>query len=147
MRFTRFEEHLNCFLKLHSHILVLWLFSRISAISQFSVLGTGRKTKTQIPRKIFIFQSFLLKLYQIHFCICLSLFLLAEFVIPLLTAFSVISVVSGISELTWPLREKGPNVDIFWYVFSCIWTEYRHLLCKPPYSVQIQQNRNQNRLH
>ena len=31
----------------------------------------------------------------------------------------------------------------FWSVFSCIWTEYRHLRSKSPYSVRIQENKNQ----
>ena len=50
-------------------------------------MAIGLKTKTRIPGKIFIFQLFLLKPYQIHFCVCLSLLLLAEFVIPLLNCF------------------------------------------------------------
>ena len=88
LRFMWFEEHLNFFLKIHFHILVVWLFCRISVISEFSFLGIGLKTKTQIARKIFIFQLFLLNLYQIYFCVCYSLFLLAEFVIPLFNCFS-----------------------------------------------------------
>ena len=75
------------FLKLHSHILVLWLFCRTFVISKCSFLDIEFKMKTQIPRKIFIFQLFLLKLYQIHFSVCLSLYLLTEFVIPLLNCF------------------------------------------------------------
>ena len=43
------------FLKLHSHISVLWRFCRISVISGFLFLGIGLKTKTQKSRKIFIF--------------------------------------------------------------------------------------------
>ena len=87
LRSVWFEEHLNCFLKLQSYILVLWLFCRISVISELLFLGIGLKTKIRRPQKIFIFQLFLLKLYQIHFCVCLSLFLLPEFVIPLFNCF------------------------------------------------------------
>ena len=87
LRFMWFEEHLNCSLKLHCYILVLRLFCRISVISELSLLGIGLKTKPRIPRKIFIFQLFLLKLYQIHFCVWFSLFLLTEFVIPLFNCF------------------------------------------------------------
>ena len=66
----------------------MWLFCRISVISDFLLLGIGLKTKVWTPPpKIFIFQLFLLKLYQIHFCVCLCLFLLAEFVIPLFNCF------------------------------------------------------------
>ena len=87
LRFMWFEKHLNCFLKLESHILVLWLFCRISVISEFSFLGIGLKTKTRIP-------AFFPKIYQIHLCVCLSLILLAEFVI-LFSTFSVISCFLG----------------------------------------------------
>ena len=87
LRSVWFEEHLNCFLKLQSYILVLWLFCRISVISELLFLAIGLKTKIRRPQKIFIFQLFLLKLYQIHFCVCLSLFLLPEFVIPLFNCF------------------------------------------------------------
>ena len=56
-------------------------------ISEFLFLDIGLKTKTQISQKMFIFQLFPLKLYQIHFLVCLHLFLLAEFVIPLFNCF------------------------------------------------------------
>ena len=41
------------------------------------------------------------------------------------------------------------NVQIrrfFWYVFSCIWTEYGDLLCESPYSFRIQENKDQKKL-
>ena len=82
-----FEECLNWFLKLHLDILELWLFCGISVISEFLFLGIGLKSKTRVPQKIFIFELFLFKLYQIHFRVCLCLFILAEFVIPLLNCF------------------------------------------------------------
>ena len=75
------------------------------------------------------FTVFFLQLYQSRFFVCLSLFFLAEFVIPCTTAIYVISVVSAISEFsTWPgltplyLKEKiqkmnrhllGKNLDVF----------------------------------
>ena len=34
----------------------------------------------------------------------------------------------------------------FWSVFSCIWTKYGDLLRKSPYSVQIQENKDQKKL-
>ena len=36
-----------------------------------------------------------------------------------------------------------PKRSYFWFVFSCIWTEYGDLLCKSPYSVQIEENTDQ----
>ena len=69
------------FLKLHSHNSVLWHFCSISVISEFSYSGVELKTKTQ---KL---QFFFLKLYQICFCVYISLFLLVEFVIPLFNCY------------------------------------------------------------
>ena len=43
------------------------------------------------------------------------------------------------------LREKCPNPGFFWSVFSCIWTEYRNLRDKSPYSVRIQENTDQKK--
>ena len=62
-----------------------------------SVFGyRGQNENPEITENLY-FTVFFLKLYQIGFSVCLSLFLLAEFV-------SVISVVSTISEFsTWPL--------------------------------------------
>ena len=42
------------------------------------------------------------------------------------------------------LHEKYPYSELFWSVFSCIWTEYREILCIPPYSVQMRENPDQN---
>ena len=56
-------------------------------LSEFSYLGVGLKTKTRKSRKIFILQFLFLKLYQICFCVSLSLFLLPEFVIPLFNCY------------------------------------------------------------
>ena len=36
--------------------------------------------------------------------------------------------------------------NFFWSVLSCIWTEYRDLLHKSPYSIQIQKNTDQKKL-
>ena len=33
--------------------------------------------------------------------------------------------------------------SFFWSVFSCLWTEYGDLLCKPPYLFQIRENTDQ----
>ena len=62
------------FLKLNSHILVLWHFCRISVISEFSLLGIGLKTKTWKSRKIFIFGSIKFKWMWICFLITVSTF-------------------------------------------------------------------------
>ena len=66
LRFIWFEEHLNCFLKLHPYILVLWLLYRTSMISKFCFLGTGLKTKTRIPQRIFILICISLFNYSFH---------------------------------------------------------------------------------
>ena len=44
------------------------------------------------------------------------------------------------------LREKCPNTEFFWSIFSCIWTEYRDLFRKSPYSIRIQENTDQKKL-
>ena len=75
------------FPKLHSYSSVLWRFCSISVLSEFSYLGIGLKTKTWTSRKIFILQGFFLRLYQIFFCVSLTLFLFAEFVIPLFNCY------------------------------------------------------------
>ena len=45
------------------------------------------------------------------------------------------------------LREKCPNTEFFWSVFSYIRTEYGDLRSKSPYSVRIQKNTDQKKLH
>ena len=55
------------FLKLHSHVTVLWRFCRISKISEFSFLGIGLKTKTRKSRKISIFGSTKSKCISMYF--------------------------------------------------------------------------------
>ena len=46
----------------------------------------------------------------------------------------------------YTLREKRPNAEFFWSVFSRIRTEYRDLICKSPYSVRMRENKNQKKL-
>ena len=41
------------------------------------------------------------------------------------------------------LREKSSYLEIFWSVFSGIWTEYGELFCKSPDSVRIRENKDQ----
>ena len=41
------------------------------------------------------------------------------------------------------LREKCPNMEFFWSVFSRIWSEYGDLLLKSAYSVQVRENKDQ----
>ena len=45
------------------------------------------------------------------------------------------------------MREKCPNTEFFWSVFSRIWTEYGDLLLKSPYSAQMWENTYQKKLH
>ena len=57
------------FLKLYSHITVLWRFCWIFGISEFSVLDIGLKRKTQKSRKISIFRSTKFQSIWIYFFI------------------------------------------------------------------------------
>ena len=41
------------------------------------------------------------------------------------------------------MREKSPYSEFFWSTFSCIWTEYKDLLSKYPYSVRARENLDQ----
>ena len=41
------------------------------------------------------------------------------------------------------LCKKFPYSEFSWSIFSCIWTEYREILCISPYSVQMLENMNQ----
>ena len=43
-----------------------------------------------------------------------------------------------------PLREKCPYSELFWFLFSRIWTEYEKIVCISPYSVRMRENANQN---
>ena len=42
------------------------------------------------------------------------------------------------------LRQKCPYSELFWSVFSRMWTEYGDILRISPYSVQMQENMDQN---
>ena len=44
----------------------------------------------------------------------------------------------------YTLREKCLYSELFWFSFSRIWTEYGEILSVSPYSVQRQQNADQN---
>ena len=41
-------------------------------------------------------------------------------------------------------REKCPHLELFWYVFSSIRTEYVEILRISPHSVQMRENTDQN---
>ena len=41
------------------------------------------------------------------------------------------------------LRKKCPYLEFYWPVFPSIWTEYRDLQSKHPYSVRMQENTDQ----
>ena len=45
---------------------------------------------------------------------------------------------------TLALREKCPYSELFWSVFSHIWTEYGEIQSISPYSVQMRENTDQN---
>ena len=42
------------------------------------------------------------------------------------------------------LREKCPCSELFWSVFSRIWTEYEEILRISPYLVRVEENADQN---
>ena len=42
-----------------------------------------------------------------------------------------------------PLRKKCSCSEIFWSVFSCIWTEYGEIICISPYLVRLRENTDQ----
>ena len=44
---------------------------------------------------------------------------------------------------SYPLREMCPNTEFFWAVFCCILSECGVLPRKSPYSVRIQEKKNQ----
>ena len=62
------------FLKLHSHISVLWRFCRISVICQFSFSGIELKTEIRKSRNSFVFWSIKFKCIWICFSITISTF-------------------------------------------------------------------------
>ena len=42
------------------------------------------------------------------------------------------------------MREKCPDSELLWSVFSCIRTEYGEILRISPYSVRMRENADQN---
>ena len=44
------------------------------------------------------------------------------------------------------LREKGPNTEFFWFVFSYIWSKYGEVLRISPYSVQMLENTEKKKI-
>ena len=48
--------------------------------------------------------------------------------------------------ITWQvtMREKYPCSGLFWFIFFHIWTEYGEILPISPYSVQLQENTEEN---
>ena len=43
-----------------------------------------------------------------------------------------------------PAHKKCPFSELFWSVFSHIWTEYAEILRTSPYSVRMRENTDQN---
>ena len=74
------------FLKLHSHNSVLALLQHFCAFQVFVFGCRAQKENPEITENLY-FTVFFLKLYQICFCVSLSLFLLPEFVIPLFNCY------------------------------------------------------------
>ena len=62
----------------------------------------------------------------------------------------VLSLLCRVKNIMWPNTfhcVKGVQIgSFFWSVFSCIRTKYRDLLRKSPYSVRIQENKDQKKL-
>ena len=54
----------------------------------------------------------------------------------------VCKILSYVEHLVTP-RQKYPYSDLFWSIFSRIWTEYRKILRISPYSVQMRKNTSQ----
>ena len=46
--------------------------------------------------------------------------------------------------MSLPLGKKNPSSELFWSVFSRIWTEYGKILSISPYLVQMRENTDQN---
>ena len=58
----------------------------------------------------------------------------------------ILTQISCIQQISHILCVKSIQIRSFFLsVFSCIWTEYRDLLCKFPYSVRIQKNTDQKK--
>ena len=51
---------------------------------------------------------------------------------------------SQFSMISTAMREKYPYLELFWSLFSRIWTEHREILCTFPYSVRMRENKDQN---
>ena len=83
--FIWFEEHLNCFLELHSHIFVLWLFSKIFVISEFSFVGS--KWKPRYHGKSLFFSFFFLNTIKFTFAFVFVYFYWQNLYFPCLIAF------------------------------------------------------------
>ena len=116
-----------------SHISPLRWLCRTSLISVFLFLGIRLKTKTHTWQKILFFKLFILKIYQIHTCLCCS-FLMAHFVY--LTILSVISMVSVIfkfsAEPYISAKVKILNKisgKIFYWISDILQTLLRGFLC------------------
>ena len=62
--------------------------------------------------------------------------------LPRSSAWNIVKIKSGVgSKKLWrALCEKYPYSEIFWSLFSRIWTEYGDLLCKCPNSLKIREN-------
>ena len=74
LRFTWFEEHLNCFSKLHSYILVLWLSCRISVVSELSFFGERAQNKNPDTAENLYFPAFSSQTL-LNSVLCLSFFI------------------------------------------------------------------------
>ena len=65
----------------------------------------------------------------------------------LMENFIFCAVVGLFLKIFLKLHEKCPNTEFFWSVFSRIWTEYGHLLCKSLYSPYMRENTDQKILN
>ena len=71
-----------------------------------------------------------------------------RFFLTSLDLFLPVKIYLTILELSFliSLREKCPNMEFFWSVFSCIRNEYRDLRSKSLYSVRTQGKTDQKKL-
>ena len=81
-----FEQDFNYF---RSYVLILQYYGIFVDFRDFRVFVFGYRAQSKKPEitENLYFRVIFLKIYQICFCVCLSLFLLAEFVISLYNCY------------------------------------------------------------
>ena len=90
-----------------------------------------------LPSKEFL--TFFLFLIQLRYTLQIVIMNYSSSINKLLISF-------GSFHIAQLLREKYPNTEFILSIFSCIRTEYGHLLHQSPYSVRIQENTYQKKV-